>query len=465
MRRKVAVAGGGAAGMMASIQAAAAGAAVDLYEKNDRVGKKILSTGNGRCNFSNETMGTQFYHGSGTALFDAVFSDFSTAQTMAFFESLGMRVKSRAGYLYPASDQASTVLDLLRYELKRKQIAVHTGEPVQALTGQNFTHRNGKFAVNGGRACYDAVILCCGGCAAPSTGSDGSGFQLASGFGHRIVPPVPALTALRCKEKFYKQVAGVRCDARLTLKVGGRIVCAERGELQLTDYGLSGIPAFQISRHASYALREKQPVTVAVAFLPDFDETACETFFLDRLREHGEDEMHVFLTGLVNKKISQLLCKLAGIRETQRAAQVSEPAFKRLWHLYCGLETEVIGTNGFDKAQVSAGGVDCSEVTERLMSKKCPGLYFAGEILDMDGLCGGYNLQWAWSSGAVAGRAAACENEIDINNGGNQWEGNYYENHVILSERLEDQLKAVERAKAEQRRMLKEKGERISKEL
>lgn len=406
MGRRVAVIGGGAAGMMAAIQAAKAGAAVELYEQNDRVGKKILSTGNGRCNFSNEEMGARFYHGSGRVLVDKVFAEFGTGQAKAFFESLGMRIRSRAGYLYPASDQASTVLDLLRYELERKRIIVHTGEPVRALT-----YGRGTFAVNEEPSRFDAAILCCGGCAAPNTGSDGSGFGLAESFGHSIVPPVPALSALRCREKFYKQVAGVRCDASLTLKVDGKTVCAERGELQLTDYGLSGIPAFQLSRHVSYALLAQRLVTVTVSFLPELDEASCEAFFRVRRREHGEDRMEVFLTGLVNKKINQLLCRLAGIRETETAGKLSEPAFERLWKLYLGLETEVTGTNGFDKAQVCAGGVDCKEVTGQLMSKKRPGLYFAGEILDVDGLCGGYNLQWAFGSGAVAGRAAALGNE------------------------------------------------------
>ena len=402
MGRRVAVIGGGASGMMAAIQAAKAGASVTLYEKNDRVGKKILSTGNGRCNFSNENMALRFYHGSGTALLDAAFADFGAAWTRRFFESLGMRVKSREGYLYPASGQASTVLDLLRYELGRRQVDVHTGEPVQVLNRQK-----GKFVVNGGKTYYDAVVLCSGGCAAPAAGSDGSGFALAKAFGHHIVPLVPALTALRCKEKFYRQAAGVRCDARLTLKADGQAVCAEEGELQLTDYGLSGIPAFQISRHAAYALKEGRHVTVTVSFLPDLDEAACEAFFRARMKEHGTDTMDVFLTGIVNKKVNRLLCSLAGIRETEHACGLSGEVFDRLWRLYCFLETEVAGVNGFDRAQVSAGGVDCAEVDAKLMSKKCPGLYFAGEILDVDGACGGYNLQWAFSSGAVAGRAAA----------------------------------------------------------
>lgn len=408
MNRQIAVVGGGAAGMTAAIWAADAGGTVTVYEKNDRVGKKILSTGNGRCNFSNEAMGPLYFHGSGTALVEKILDRFGVAQTKDFFASLGMRMKERAGYLYPASDQASTVLDLLRYELARKRIAVHTGTAVEKLS---YDKDKEKFSVGwlGQKAYYDAVILSCGGCAAPNTGSDGDGFRLAGQFGHRIITPVPALVALRCKESFYKQVAGVRCDAGLTLRVAGKTVCEERGELQLTEYGISGIPTFQISRFAARALQEGKAVTVRVSFLPDFDLASCESFFKARLRNHGGDSMDVFVTGIVNKKISQLLLKLAGIRETDRAKDVPGAAFDRLWRLCCGLETEVTGTNGFDKAQVCAGGVDCNEVTDTLMSKRQPGLYFAGEILDIDGFCGGYNLQWAWSSGAVAGKAAVYD--------------------------------------------------------
>lgn len=402
MERKIAVVGGGPAGMTAAIKAAEAGAFVTLYEGNDRVGKKILSTGNGRCNFSNERMGAQFYHGSGRELTEHILERFGTDWTTAFFEGLGMRIKSRDGYLYPASDQASTVLDLLRYEMERRQIAVHTGTKITEIRPQN-----GKFVLMPGKTTYDAVILACGGCAAPETGSDGNGFALAEKLGHRIIPPVPALCALRCQETFYKQVAGVRCDAEVTLFVEGQAAASERGELQLTDYGLSGIPVFQVSRYAAKALREKKRVTARVSFLPDFDEEACNAFFEKRLAVQAEDEMTVFLTGIVNKKINSLLLKLAGIREQERAGKVNAAALERLIRLYCGLETEIVAANGFDRAQVCAGGVDCSEVTQHLMSKKLPGLYFAGEILDVDGICGGYNLQWAFASGAAAGEAAA----------------------------------------------------------
>lgn len=404
MGRRIAVIGGGPAGMTAAIRAAEAGAVVTLYERNDRVGKKILSTGNGRCNFSNERMGAQYYHGSGRALTEPVLERFGTEWTIAFLEKLGMRVKSREGYLYPASDQASTVLDLLRYELNRRNIGVHTGKQITEIQSLN-----GAFLLMPEKKVYDTVILACGGCAAPETGSDGNGFQIAEKLGHRIVPPVPALCALRCREKFYKQVAGVRCDAGITLFVEGEQTASERGELQLTDYGLSGIPVFQISRHAAKALQQKKRVTARVSFLPDMDEETCGAFFQQRLAAQIEDEMTVFLTGIVNKKVNGLLLKLAGIRESERAGETDTAAFERLLRLYCGLETEIAATNGFDRAQVCAGGVDCREVTEHLMSKKLPGLYFAGEILDVDGICGGYNLQWAFASGAAAGEAAALD--------------------------------------------------------
>ena len=407
MNRKIAVVGGGAAGMMAAIQAAASGASVSLYERGDRVGKKILSTGNGKCNFSNEKMGPEYYHGSGKTLWEAVHTTFDTAQTKAFFTSLGMRIKERDGYLYPASEQASTVLDLLRYELERQHVTIHTETKVKEII-----RKNDGFMLEPSGTVYDAVILACGGSAAPGTGSDGNGVLLAKKLGHAIVPVVPALTALRCQEAFFRQVAGVRCDASLVLRAAGKEVCRERGELQLTDYGLSGIPTFQISRHAAYALQEKKPVTVTIYFLPDQDESACAAFFQERLAVHGQEEMERFLTGIVNKKINQLLLKLSGIRQGERANEVPAASFRRLWKLYCGLEVTVVGVNPFEKAQVSAGGVDCGEVTTSLMSRKIPGLYFAGEILDIDGVCGGYNLQWAWSSGAVAGRAAASAKDM-----------------------------------------------------
>lgn len=406
MNRKIAVVGGGAAGMMAAVQAARDGADVTVYERNDRIGKKILSTGNGKCNFSNEYMDAGCYHGSGRMLIDPVYDVFGVRQTRDFFQDLGMRIREVNGYLYPSSGQASTVLDLFRWELLRLSVDIHTGQQVtgiipakEDLTVKTADHRDQT---------YDAVILTCGGAAAPGTGSDGAGYRLAGQLGHRIVPVVPALTALRCREDYYKQVAGVRCEAKVTLYIEGSKICEERGELQLTDYGISGIPVFQISRHAAYALRDDKHTTVRISFLPDYEDSAYEQFWQERWERQHSQTMEMFLTGIVNKKINLLMLRLAGIKGSETAQTVPEKTRQKLQRLYRSLEVEIKSTNPFEQAQVSAGGVDCTEVTGHLASRIVPGLYFAGEILDIDGICGGYNLQWAFSSGTIAGRAAAC---------------------------------------------------------
>ena len=335
-----------------------------------------------------------------------------------------MRLRSRNGYLYPASEQAATVLDVLRFELERRAVRVHTDQQVTDLIRQP----DGLCVVTAKkhRERYDAVILACGGRAAPATGSDGAGFVLAQKMGHRIIPTVPALVALRGREDFYKRVAGVRCDAGVTLRIDGRPIRSERGELQWTDYGISGIPVFQLSREAAYALQGKSRVTVEIDLIPDgaaavssgtygdsmegcLDED--KGFWQDRWDRQKNQTMDQFVTGLVNKKIGLLLLKLSGIRETDRAADIPAACREKLARLCRALPLEIKGTNTYEQAQVCAGGVDCSEVMQTLQSRLVPGLFFAGEILDIDGICGGYNLQWAWSSGIVAGQAAAGRKE------------------------------------------------------
>ena len=416
MGRKVAVVGGGAAGMMAAVQAAYAGARVTVYERNDRVGKKILSTGNGKCNFSNEDMRAACYYGSGAGYVDGFYKQFGVAETKAFFRELGMRIKDRNGYLYPASEQAATVLDVLRYEMERLGIEICAGCRVTGIDGPGnpgcrLTLETETAAYK--KRTYDAVILACGGRAAPKTGSDGTGLAMAKRLGHRIVPTVPALTALRCGETFWKQVAGVRCEARLMLYIDGNAVSSVQGELQLTDYGISGIPVFQFSRIAAYALQEGRTVTVKIDLMPDPGAADTqEAFWAQRWERQKRQSMEQFVTGTVNKKVGLLLLKLAGIRETETVCEIEGARRRKLEQLFHAFEVTVKGTNSFEQAQVCAGGVDFAEVTDRLESVRRPGLFFAGEMLDIDGICGGYNLQWAWSSGAVAGRAAAGKAEF-----------------------------------------------------
>lgn len=408
MSKKIAVIGGGAAGMMAAVQAAIAGAFVDLYERNDRVGKKLLATGNGKCNFSNLDMKKEAYYGSAASFYDTLFSVFGVSETIDFFGQHGMLIKNRNGYLYPLSEQAATVLDVLRFALEKYQVHVYTDSIVTSLrTAQG----NGKLQVISAAESrmYDAVILACGGMAAPKTGSDGNGYRLAADMGHHIDTVVPALVQLRCEEDFWKTVSGVRIEAGLTLCIDGTEKSHVQGELQLTDYGISGIPVFQFSREAAYAIRHKRKATVIIDFLPHCEAKSYENFWKERWIRQSGQTLEQFLTGISNKKINQLVIKLAGCKPHETTEQISGKKRKTIENLYRSLTVSVRETNGFEQAQASAGGIPAGELTERLESKYVPQLFFAGEIIDMDGICGGYNLQWAWTSGAVAGRAAAEE--------------------------------------------------------
>ena len=405
MKRSILVVGGGASGMMAAIHAARAGASVTIMEHMDRVGKKILSTGNGKCNLTNLEQLPGHYRSSTDGFAFPVIEHYPAEKTLEFFQELGIWPKSRGGYIYPNSDQASAVLDVLRMELEYRGIEVICGCHV---TGIEKKGKQFQVQTPSGRYQADAVILAAGSKAAPVTGSDGSGYDLAKAMGHRIVPPLPALVQLCCQEKHYKQLSGIRTEARLTLFVNQKEVIRETGELQLTDYGISGIPTFQVSRFASQGLYKKQLVTVRIDFFPDMDDKTFKRMFFHRIEALGYKTWEEWMTGLLNKKLALVLLKLSGIRPDQVVSRTENPKCRTLMSLTKNYETVIIDTKPYENAQVCCGGVDCREIDPKTMeSRLVKGLYFAGELLDVDGICGGYNLQWAWSSGAIAGMAAA----------------------------------------------------------
>lgn len=397
--------------MMAAIQAAGLKAQVTILEHTDRLGKKILSTGNGRCNLTNLYQADACYRCGQSGFVPRVLKSFSVEDTLAFFRELGILFKDRNGYVYPNSDQASSVSDVLRTELEHRKIKVILNCQVHSVRA------SGRFYVktDAGQFEADAVILAAGSKAARATGSDGSGYLLARSLGHRIVTPLPALVPLRCRENHYKQLAGVRTDAKVFLmtqrhreETSWQVLAEDRGEVQLTDYGLSGIPVFQVSRYASVALHKEQPVKVRIDFLPQMTLEETEKLIDRRRRQMNYKTCEQWITGLLNKKLGLVLLKLAGIEAAGNVSRVSDSQWERLIRQLKAYETEVTATNPFENAQICCGGVDTAEVlADTMESKKVPGLYFAGEILDVDGICGGYNLQWAWSSGAVAGRNAA----------------------------------------------------------
>lgn len=280
----VIVIGGGAAGMMAAITAASNGADTMILEHKDRVGKKILSTGNGKCNYTNELQGVTYYRGDDPAFVLPVMEQFGFEETVSFFEKLGIYPKNRNGYYYPASEQAASVLDVLRMELTFRHVPV-----VTECELRNISEKKNGFLLetDKGRFSGKKIIFATGLLAAPKTGSDGSAIPLIKAFGHRFSDIVPALTALQCRESFFKQLAGIRTEAEVSLFIAGENIISERGELQLTDYGISGIPVFQVSRFATKALKKKQAVTAQIDFLPRLNEQEIEQLFEQRFWEYA----------------------------------------------------------------------------------------------------------------------------------------------------------------------------------
>lgn len=403
--RTVAVIGGGASGMMAAVTAASEGARVILLEHKDRIGKKILSTGNGRCNFTNIHQEPICYHSEDPMFPWEVVERFNAQAVISFFLQLGVYSKNRNGYIYPNSDQASAVLDAFRMELDRLKVEIRTGVECREI-------RPGKkgFTVltDQGPVRADRVILCAGSKAAPTTGSDGSGYDLAKKLGHRILPVLPALTALKCEEKFFKSIAGVRANGSVSIWSGGECIAKDTGEIQLTDYGISGIPVFQVSRYASKLLYEKKETDAVLDFMPDFTKTQTDAFLRARAKTRPDKSAEMFLIGLFHKKLCDLWIRLSEIPRQRKAGELTEDEIARLTDLIKEFRVRVRETNPYDKAQVCCGGVDTREVNpETLESVYVPGVYFAGEILDVDGMCGGYNLTFAWASGYVAGKAAS----------------------------------------------------------
>lgn len=408
---KIAVVGGGASGMMAAIAAARKGAAVTLYEQNDRVGKKLLATGNGKCNFSNRRLSSDCYYGKDIKSVQAVLRRFDTQAAISFFEGAGMLVKEKNGGLYPVSEQASTVLDILRAQLMANGVTVLTQKRVKGLLQDRKT---GGFFVEteDGKGVFDRVILACGSKAAPRTGSDGSGYLLAQSMGHTLVPVVPALVQLKCSENYLKAVSGVRQEAEVSLFAAGKCAGRERGELQLTDYGVSGIVIFQLSRIASYGLLQKKEIMVYIDFLPDMPQENYRQFTEGRKRAmQNAKTVEEFFTGMLNKKLMLLFIRLAGLKGQEAYCDAPKEKIDKVFALVKRFPLTVSGCNSFENAQVCAGGVPFREVSENLESLSAKGLYLAGELLDVDGKCGGYNLQWAWASGYIAGDSAAHREE------------------------------------------------------
>ena len=410
----VCVIGGGASGLAAAIAAGREGASVLVIERMDKTGKKILATGNGKCNLTNQAIRRNHIpvgvYKSGQEAFPLhVLEDFDAGDTLAFFESMGLYTRERDGYVYPMSEQASSVRDILCWELAEQKADVVTGQEVKDIKVTGKATAKSCFSVYTDKTSYQChkLIMACGGASSSKLGSNGSGYRLAENLGHHVSAPVPALCALHCKEKYFKELAGIRLQGRVKLFTGGKPAAEDNGEIQLTAYGISGIPVFQVSRYASKALRIKKPVTAVLDLMPAVSEKRLRARLLWQMHASPKWTMRMVLSGMMNSKLAACLLKCAGIDGGQPCHKVDSAALERLIAMVKQHEVHITATNDFEQSQVTAGGVDTREINEKNMaSKLVDGLYFVGELLDVDGICGGYNLQWAWATGVLAGSDA-----------------------------------------------------------
>ncbi len=410
---KIGIVGGGASGIMAAVTASDFGAEVIILEKNDRVGKKILATGNGKCNFSNRNLAKDDYNSQYPDIFDNFISQFNEKQVLSFFQAEGMLIKEKNGYFYPRSEQASTILDLFRVKLQDHGVKIITDCcPCRIKAGKDKEGKEG-FVVSleeKKRLFFDRLILACGSFAGErSPDWEGkNGYQYARAFGHTIVPVVPALVQLRAGDRRFKAIAGVRCEAGITLYIDGKQRAQEQGELQLTDYGISGIPVFQLSRFASYGFLEKKEVSVSIDFLPEFEREQWKGFVESKWENcNHEITTEEFFLGFLNKKLNLLFIKEAKLKPEAFIKDYGREQVVKACMRMKDWKVRLESSNPLANAQVCAGGVSMEEISLHMESKKQKGLFFAGEMLDVDGRCGGYNLQWAWTSGYLAGKYAA----------------------------------------------------------
>jgi hypothetical protein len=405
---KVVVVGGGAAGIVAAIAAAYKGAEVIILEKNNRIGKKILATGNGRCNLTNINLSTANYHGRNPAFARSALTKFDVEKTLEFFERLGVAHKvEEGGKVFPVSNQASSVLDVLRYELENVGVRVLC----EAAVSEIRTEDNGfKIMFNNGEELEaDRVLLATGGKAAPNLGSNGSGYALAKSLGHSIVEPFPALVQLKLAATFLKQIQGVKFEGDAEIIVNNAIVQKASGEILFTEYGASGPPVLALSRKAGEYLKKEETVWLKLNLINTCSRDELERYLIKRFSNGPEKELVFSFVGYINKRLVPVILKEAGIEDIRKpAGLVSAGEREKISRILQDWRFQIKGTTSWPAAQVTAGGVDVSQINgDTMESNIVPKLYFAGEVIDIDGDCGGYNLQWSWSSGFVAGESAA----------------------------------------------------------
>ncbi len=404
---KIGIIGGGASGLMSAIISCNGKNEVTIYEKNNKCGKKILITGNGRCNYFNDDFTINHYETTNKKLLEPIITSDNKDKVLSFFESLGVVPKIRNGYYYPFSNQATTIKNALLKEAELKGIEIICNSEVVNI------EKKDKFIVECTDQEYecDKLVISMGSKAYPKTGSDGLGYELLKKLGHSIVEPLPALVGLTSNFKYLKEVDGVRTDVYMELFEDNNFLAAESGELQFTKYGISGICTFNLSNYVTRGLYEGRKEVIKINLVP-FIDTLVTPWMDNYSKNNPRKNLTELLEGFLNYKIVNAILKVTNLKGDRFYKDLSNEEKLLLCKNLRSLKIEITGTKSFDDSQICNGGVNLEEIDPKTMeSKIVKDLYITGELLDINGNCGGYNLTVCWISAILAGRSIGDSND------------------------------------------------------
>lgn len=411
---KIVIIGGGASGIIAALTACNNSNDVTIIEHNNVLAKKILVTGNGHCNYWHNDVDIDKYNSCNRELIPNILNEKNKEKALDILDKIGIIPKIKNGYYYPFSNQAVSVQNALINAVKRNKIKIITDcEVIDVYKTSNFTI---KTSLDGIKA--DKVIIATGGLAASKTGSTGKGYEIASKFGHKIIKPLPALVQLKTDFKYIKELSGIRSDVTLTLVEDDDLIMKENGELQHTDYGISGICAMQLSSKIARGLNEGKKEEVLINYIPLIaqDSLSFNKWFNNHKKKISNITIGEFLDQLLNYKLANLILKINSLAKEKTINDLDEDEINKLGETLTKFNLNIIGTNSFDNAQTTSGGISLKEInTKTLESQIVNNLYFCGEIIDIDGKCGGYNLALAWITGYIAGTSASRGDNNDNN--------------------------------------------------
>lgn len=397
MKKNIAIIGAGASGLVTAITAAKAGAKVTVYEKSAKIGKKIHASGNGRCNITNENITLENYHGK----YPHFAKEIIKFDAKKFFNDLGLELRLGNGTrLYPLSHQASSVVDFLGFACKKYDVIFMKECEITKIEKEN---NHFVLHYHDSTVLHDAVMIATGSTAMPNLGSSDSGYFFAKAFGHEVQTPFAALVQLTSDDTVFTKSSGVKMEAEMEIFVDNQAKMGVRGDLLFTSYGLSGSAILDLSRTASRATMRKQDVFIMIDLLPDFSPQALKALLQKQLPL--KLPLYLWLNGIIPKKLIEPIMIVAKLDANK---PLNTKTINTLVYTLKNLKVHITGTRGAKGAEIMAGGICTQAIDPKTMeSKLVKGLFFGGEVLDIDGDCGGYNLHWAWASGFAAGKAMA----------------------------------------------------------